>query len=93
MTFCKNCQEPTLRRTARTWRERLLGHSAAYYCTSCGMRQTLLKVKHCWKCGTDLDRRKRETTADYLAAGAGLWPYSCRRCGARRYRWGQRSGH
>ncbi|MGH9480854.1 MAG: hypothetical protein ACRD1L_02075 [Terriglobales bacterium] len=92
MFVCPHCQAPTLRRTTRTWGERALRRPAAYRCTQCNGRQVMRAVKHCWRCGTDLDRRKRETITDRLAAGLVLWPYSCRRCGARRYRWGKRSG-
>ncbi|HXE31331.1 MAG TPA: hypothetical protein VN515_05975 [Terriglobales bacterium] len=81
-----------MRRTSRTVGERLRLRPAAYQCAQCGERAAPPAVKHCWRCGTDLDRRKRQTVADYLAAGLALWPYSCRRCGTRRYRWGQRSG-
>ncbi len=68
------------------------GTVAAYECAECGSRGLQRKIKHCWRCGTDLDRRKRQVFWDYVAAGLGMWPYSCRRCGTRRYRWGKRSG-
>ncbi|MGH9415972.1 MAG: hypothetical protein ACRD01_05025 [Terriglobales bacterium] len=90
MTVCPHCQATALRRTRRTTRERLLGRAAAAYrCEQCASRHVEMVVKHCWRCGTDLDRRRRETATDYVAAGLALWPYSCRRCGTRRYRWGR----
>jgi predicted RNA-binding Zn-ribbon protein involved in translation (DUF1610 family) len=92
MFACPHCNTPTLQRTKRTLGERLLRHVAAYQCSQCGHRRIQRATKHCWRCGTDLDRRKRQTVADYLTASVMLWPYSCRRCGVRRYRWGKRSG-
>ncbi|MGH9392614.1 MAG: hypothetical protein ACRD1E_00460 [Terriglobales bacterium] len=80
-----------LRRTQRTLGERLRGRAAAYECSHCGQRRLLHPAKHCWRCGTDLDRRRRQTVPDRLAAVLRLWPYSCRRCGKRRYRWGMRA--
>ena len=92
MTYCPQCHAAALRRTSRTVSERLSGHASAYYCVQCGERHLIRKVKHCWRCGTDLDRRKRQYFFDFLAALLALWPYSCRRCGKRRYRWGKHSG-
>lgn len=92
MLSCPSCQTTSLRRTSRTWQERLLRRAAAYQCSNCGNRQVALAVKRCWRCGTDLDRRKRQTVSDRMAMVLALWPYSCRRCGARRYRWGKRTG-
>ncbi|HUX67316.1 MAG TPA: hypothetical protein VMV31_07490 [Terriglobales bacterium] len=92
MLSCPHCNATALRRTSRTLGERLLRRAAAYRCSSCGRRQVARAVKQCWRCGTDLDRRKRQTVGDRVAALLALWPYSCRRCGARRYRWGKRSG-
>ncbi|HXR98631.1 MAG TPA: hypothetical protein VN709_12385 [Terriglobales bacterium] len=81
-----------MRRTGRTFGERIHGRAGAYRCSKCGLRRAVSAVKHCWRCGTDLDRRKRQQFFDYAAAALGLWPYSCRRCGVRRYRWGKKSG-
>jgi hypothetical protein len=92
MTYCPSCHAATLRRTQRTIGEKFSGHVSAYLCSQCGERHLVRKGKHCWRCGTDLDRRKRQTFWDYLAATFLLWPYSCRRCGKRRYRWGKHSG-
>ena len=92
MTHCPQCHAAALRRTSRTLGERVTGQAFAYYCSQCGERHVVRKVKHCWRCGTDLDRRKRQMFIDYLAAGLVLWPYSCRRCGKRRYRWGKHAG-
>ncbi len=90
---CPQCQDAPLRRTQRTLGERTMRHVvAAYVCEKCGRRHIVRAVKHCWRCGTDLDRRKRQTAGDWIAAAMLLWPYSCRRCGKRRYRWGKRSG-
>lgn len=91
-SVCPQCQSPALYRAKRTLGERLLRRPVAYVCRQCGLRQSLRKVKMCWRCGTDLDRRKRQTVGDRVAALLALWPYSCRRCGTRRYRWGKRSG-
>ncbi|HET9784911.1 MAG TPA: hypothetical protein VFP94_08145 [Terriglobales bacterium] len=89
---CPKCQSPTLVRTKRTLGERLRRRPVAYLCKQCGTRQSMRKVKLCWRCGTDLDRRKRQTFGDRFAAMLALWPYTCRRCGTRRYRWGKKSG-
>jgi|GEM_PF-3581863 len=91
MPACPTCNAATLQRTKRTLRERLARHVAAYECQQCGRRHVLRSTKHCWRCGTDLDRRKRQTIPDRMAATLLLWPYSCRRCGKRRYRWGKRA--
>lgn len=91
MTICPHCQATALRRTPRTTRERLLRRTvAAYRCEQCNQRQVVRVPKYCWRCGTDLDRRVRKTVMDHIAAGLALWPYSCRRCGVRRYRWGRK---
>lgn len=92
MTYCSHCHAAALRRTSRSLGERMSGYLFAYSCAQCGKRQLIRKVKHCWRCGTDLDRRKRQTVLDRLTSVLLLWPYSCRRCGTRRYRWGKRSG-
>ena len=92
MTTCPKCHSHALRRESRRLLERVRGHIAVFVCDGCGARHGLRAVKHCWRCGTDLDRRRRQQLGDYLAAVLVLWPYSCRRCGARRYRWGRRSG-
>ena len=90
---CPQCQQAPLRRTQRTLGEKIAQRVvAAYECEQCGVRHTVRAVKHCWRCGTDLDRRRRQTVADWIASALLLWPYSCRRCGKRRYRWGKRSG-
>lgn len=92
MIQCPTCSGISMRRTARTVGERLRGRPAAFACPKCGQRHVPPAVKHCWRCGTDLDRRKRQSFWDFVAAALALWPYSCRRCGARRYRWGKKSG-
>lgn len=92
MLLCPDCKAVALRRTPRSLSERLRGSAAAYVCQACHHRHAVAKVKHCWRCGTDLDRRKRQTAIDFAAAVMLLWPYSCRRCGVRRYRWGKRGG-
>jgi len=81
-----------MKRVPRSMGERVSRIPAAYECDKCGHRHVIRRQKHCWRCGTDLDRRKRQTVMDHLASVIVLWPYSCRRCGKRRYRWGKRSG-
>lgn len=92
MPVCKYCESTETARTHRNFREKLAGCRVVYACTHCGRRNFIYHVKNCWRCGTDLDRRRRETLADRMASVALLWPYSCRRCGKRRYRWGKHSG-
>lgn len=92
MATCPHCHANALRRKPRTFGDRLHRFAAVYWCEQCNQRHALYAVKHCWRCGTDLDRRRRQTLPDRMAALLLLWPYSCRRCGTRRYRWGKRSG-
>ncbi len=85
---CCNCQSRNTVRVKRTAGERLRGVRTAWNCRDCGRRFTPRQVKHCWRCGSDLDRRRRSQWGDYLMAIFGLRPYSCRRCAVRRYRKG-----
>lgn len=92
MPVCTNCRTSALQRAKRSLGERMRGYVAVFTCSQCGTRIGVRATKHCWRCGTDLDRRGRSQFGDYLAALLVMWPYSCRRCGVRRYRWGKRQG-
>lgn len=85
--FCPKCESGDIVRMPRSLGEKLRKIPSAWKCQNCQHRFTGRRELFCWRCHSDLDRRRRSQKSDYVAAVMGLKPYSCRRCGKRRYRW------